>query len=219
MLIAGELNLEVPQILYTDVVDFFHQTEEEHKKYNTLYKDEEIYKKINSRPHPWQRRLLEFKGIPLYNYRNKKLFSGLIPVIDQLPIVPTTRMVLLLFQNPQPPYDFGWHFDGDKQYGFRICIGVDTDKPFLEFIKIKEDYRYASTERAVVIDSNMLEGNIYQIFPSKPNTVICINGEHYPHRVPIAGKLSTTRVVVIVKGKLTTTEFDLSQRITNELYT
>ena len=218
MLIAGELSLEVPQISYTDVVKFFQQTEEEHKKYNTLYKDEEIYKKINSRPHPWQRRLLEFKGVPRYNYRNKKLFSELLPVIDQLPIVLKTRQVLLLFQNPQPPYDFGWHFDGDRQYGFRICIGVDTDKPFLEFIKIKENYSYVKTERAMVIDSNMVEGNVYQIIPSKPNTVICINGEYYPHRVPIDHGLSLARVVVIVKGELTTTEFDLSQRITNELH-
>ena len=73
--------------------------------------------------------------------------------------------------------------------------------------------------KAIIIDSNNVEeNNIYRIIPSKSNTVICINGNKYLHRVPIVGELSSERVIVIVRGELTTSEFNLSQRITDELY-
>jgi hypothetical protein len=46
----------------------------------------------------------------------------------------------------------------------------------------------------------MLEDKIYQVIPSKSNTVFCLNGYNYPHRVPVNN--SGSRFVLIIRGDM-----------------
>jgi hypothetical protein len=66
------------------------------------------------------------------------------------------------------------------------------------------------------IEPYMLDEQIYNIIPSKPNTVLCVNGERYPHRVPLNN--NTARCSIIVRGDLIHTNFDFNQRIDDELH-
>lgn len=220
MLIAGELNLEVPEISFSDLVTFLEETKDLHTKSPGMSREEEVYGYRNSKPYPWDRRILEVKGKPFYDYKNKSPFSSLVPIIDQLPIIPETRVILLLFQLEQPSYDFKWHFDRDSEFGFRICLGLDTTKPFLEFARMHEQYiNYARdfTEKSVILEKNMIDDSkIYSIIPTKTNSVICINGHQYCHRVPVIS--ASTRASIIVRGDLMTKEFDLRQRIDDEFH-
>lgn len=219
MLIAGELNVEVPNISLEDLNIFLQETEGLHNTIPGMSTEEFVYSHRNKKSYPWTRRVLEIKGKSFYNYRNKKPFINLLPIIDQLPIAPETRVILLLCQFKQPAYDFTWHFDKDSEYGFRVCLGVDTTQPFLEFGRMKDEYKdYAKdTEKSVMLGPNMVEEDrIHSITPSKPNTVICINGYRYAHRVPIVNAVN--RVSIIVRGELTTTNFNLLQRIEDEFH-
>ena len=220
MLIAGELNLEVPDVSRDELTSFLQETETMHTNIPGMSREEVVYGYRNSRPYPWTRRILEVKGKSFYNYQTRKPFVDLMPVINQLPIIPETRVVLLLYQFEQPLYDFTWHFDRDDEYGFRLCIGLDTSKPFLEFGKMKEefkDFAKEHTEKSVILEPGMVEEDkVYSIIPTKTNSIICINGHRYCHRVPIVK--ASDRISIIVRGKLTTTEFDLIQKVEDELH-
>jgi hypothetical protein len=215
MLVAGELNLEVPNIPASEFLTFIEETEELHLQSVSMSREERIYAERNNRSYPWNRRLLEHNGNCFYNYRNVKPFSDIVPIINQLPIVPSSRTVLLLYQNVQPAYDFNWHFDNDEGYGFRICIGLDTTVSFLEFVRIKNEFKnYCKTLQR--IESNMVHNTIYSITPKKSNTVLYINGNQYPHRVPISN--GKQRASIIVRGQLIPKELEFCQRIDDEFY-
>lgn len=214
MLITGELNIEVPNISYVDIDTFIADTAEVHNS-SKMSLEEQTYKERNNRNYPWDRRILEFEGRIFHNYREYEPFKELINLIDSLPIKPSTRVVLMLNQRSQGDYDFNWHFDKDKPFGFRICLGLDVTKPFLEFTKLKDDYKEYNTNMKR-IEPYMVDENIFNIVPTKTNTVLCVNGERYPHRVPLNG--GTERCAIIVRGELLTTELDFCQRIDDELH-
>lgn len=215
MLIAGELDIEVPHVPIEDLEQFIMATKELHLGSISMSREERIYTKRNNRPYPWNRRLLEHSGNFFYNYRNTKIFSSIVPVIEQLPIVPSSRTVLLLYQTEQPTYDFNWHFDNDKDYGFRICIGLDTTASFLEFVRMKDEFSDCH-KTLQKIESSMVHDTIYSITPKKSNTVLYINGNQYSHRVPINN--GKKRASIIVSGQLIPKELKFCQRIDDEFY-
>jgi hypothetical protein len=109
-------------------------------------------------------------------------------------------LVIMLYQkNQEKDYDFNFHFDADMPHGYRICFGLDIEKPFLEFSKIKDDYAVHARElKQITLD--MMEDRIYTLTPMRSNTVMQINGIDHPHRVPLTN--STNRLVFIVNGKI-----------------
>lgn len=220
MLIAGELDLDVPDISFNDVELFLKETENTHFTIPGLAREENEFFQTNAKKYPWERRILEVKGQQFYDYQSRKPFSDLVTIIDKLPIVAETRVVLLLYQQHQPLYDFTWHFDRDAEFGFRLCFGLETTKPFLEFARMNEEFiNYAKehTEKSVILKKHMVnESKIYGIIPTRSNSIICINGHQYCHRVPVVN--AAARVSLIVRGKLTTTNFDLRQGIEDELH-
>ena len=62
----------------------------------------------------------------------------------------------------------------------------------------------------------MVEEQIYNITPTKANTVLCVNRERYPHRVPLNNNIE--KCAIIVYGDLIHTNFDFCQRIDDELH-
>jgi hypothetical protein len=220
LLIAGELDLKVPEISFADLSEFLDDTKDIHERIQGMSREETVYSQRNLKPYPWTRRILEVNGKPFYNYRSKPPFTNLMSIIDQLPIVPDTRVILLLYQHEQSNYDFNWHFDKDRQFGFRLCLGLDTDKPFLEFARMHNeflDYAKDHTEKSVILEKHMInENKIYSITPTRSNSVICINGYEYCHRVPIVN--ASTRASFVIRGELTSNEFNLKQKVEDELY-
>ena len=214
MLITGELQLTVPQLSFNDINEFVMETAEYHYSSN-MSLEEQTYKQRNNRDYPWDRRVLEFEGRPFHTYKEHKAFKHLVELIELLPIKPTTRVVLLLCQKNQSDYDFNWHFDKDNLFGFRICTGLDTTKPFLEFAKLKEEYKEYN-KNMKRIEPYMVEEEIFNIIPTKSNTVICVNGERYPHRVPLNQGIN--RCSIIVRGELLSPDLNFCQRIDDELY-
>ena len=65
--------------------------------------------------------------------------------------------------------------------------------------KLKPEY-LAHGRELKKIEQTMVEDKVYEIIPSKSNTVFCINGNEYPHRVPVNN--SEARFVLIVRGDL-----------------
>jgi hypothetical protein len=121
VLIAGELQLNVPQLSFNDIDSFIIETQDVHNSSN-MSLEEKTYWQRNNRVYPWDRRLLEFEGRTFHNYKEHKAFIQINKIIESLTIKPTTRVVLLLCQRIQSDYDFNWHFDRDNQIGFRICM-------------------------------------------------------------------------------------------------
>jgi hypothetical protein len=197
-LIAGELDLDIPSIPFSAIDEFVQRTKEIHFSSPTLSNEETVYFQRNNRVYPWDRRLLEYQGQEFYNYTTQEPFNKLVDIINCLPIKKDTRVVLLLCQNTQHDYDFNFHFDRDSKYGFRICIGLTVGKPFLELAELKQEYL---TNNLNKIDNNMVEDLIHTIYPTKSNTLFCIPGYKYPHRVPITN--SVQRCSIIVRGELT----------------
>lgn len=198
-LIAGELDITVPDITFEELEEFLAATKFRHE-HSKAYAEEQIYLERNGKVYPWDRRVLEFNGISNYNYSEVQPFNKLISVIDSLPILKHTRVILLISQKSQPDYDFNFHFDLDAGYGFRLCFGLDTTKTFLEMSKLKPEY-LAHGRELKKIESYMVEEQVYAVTPVKSNTVFCINGSEYPHRVPVNN--SGARFVLIVRGDLT----------------
>ena len=214
MLIAGELQITVPQVSFNDIDNFIRETAELHHA-SKMSLEEKAYMQRTHREYPWDRRLLEYEGKTFHNYKEHTAFIQLVNIIESLPINSLSRVVLLLSQKAQTDYDFNWHFDRDNQIGFRICIGLDTTKPFLEFARLKEEYKNYN-KNMKRIEPYMVEEQIYDITPTKTNTVLCVNGERYPHRVPLNN--NTERCAIIVRGDLMHTNFNFCQRIDDEFH-
>jgi len=199
VLIAGELDIELPDITFDELGDFLSATKFKHEQ-SKAYAEEQIYFERNGRGYPWDRRVLEFNGIPYFNYKDTPPLNKLIEVIDLLPIIKPSRVILLLSQREQLDYDFNFHFDSDAGYGFRLCFGLEPGKTFLEMSTLKSEFvEHAREQKKITQD--MVEDKVYEIIPTKSNTVFCIKGSNYPHRVPVNN--STSRFVLIVRGQLT----------------
>jgi hypothetical protein len=197
-LIAGEVDVNLPDITFQELEDFLTATKFRHE-HSKAFAEEQTYFERNGRRYPWDRRVLEFNGIPNYNFKDITPFNRLVEIIDSLPIVKSSRIILLISQKEQADYDFNFHFDLDAGYGFRLCFGLDVSKTFLEMSKLKPEY-LAHGRELKKIEQTMVEDKVYEIIPSKSNTVFCINGNEYPHRVPVNN--SEARFVLIVRGDL-----------------
>jgi len=197
-LIAGELDINVPAIDFGLLEDFIELSKNTHVS-TDMSKEERIYQQRNNRPYPWERRLLENNGAPLHDYSNHPAFAQLLETLNCLPIVKSTRVVLLLRQIAQSDYDFNFHFDRGGPYSFRICLGLDTNKAFLEMSKLKPEFLTMSWRDRIL--NEYVEEKKYDIIPTKTNTVFCIESKEYPHRVPIND--SGMRLVLVVSGELT----------------
>lgn len=197
-MIAAELNYDVPVIPMFHIDEFLAATKESYEK-SLFFKEDEIYKQRNSRSYPWTRRVLEINGNEVYPYLQQGAFQPMADLINSLPVKQDTRTVILISQRKQVDYDFNFHFDREKDYGFRICNGLDTNKTFLEFSKLKDQYVQHARDHKK-IENNMVHEKIYSLVPKKSNTVLMVNGHMFPHRVPVDG--STNRFVLIVKGDL-----------------
>lgn len=197
-LIIGEVDIEVPTIPFDSVTEFLNSSKKFHE--GSVYsKEEYIYRERNNREYPWDRRVLEYQGTEFYNYLDTDPFSKLKKIINSLPIEKDSRVVLLLSQKEQNNYDFNFHFDADNQYGFRICLGLDINKPFLEIGELKPEF-YEHGKSLKKIEDHMTTGKLYPITPMKSNTVFCLSGEKFPHRIPINGGYQ--RFVLIVRGNI-----------------
>ena len=197
-LIAGELDIDVPAIDFSLLEDFIELSKNTHVG-TDMSKEERIYQQRNNRPYPWQRRLLENAGVTLHNYHTHPAFAQLVQTLDSLPILKSTRVVLLLSQVAQSDYDFNFHFDRGGPYSFRICLGLDTNQAFLEMSKLKPEFLTMSWRDRIL--NEYVEEEKYDIIPTKTNTVFCIESKEYPHRVPIND--SGMRLVLVVSGVLT----------------
>jgi hypothetical protein len=197
-MIVGELDAEVPTVSFEDVESFLSSTKEYHN--SSIFSNEEnVYFERNKRPYPWDRRVLEYQGKEFYNYLETTPFSKFKNLINQLPIEKQSRVVLLISQSRQNDYDFNFHFDADAGYGFRICQGLSTDKTFLEIGELLPEF-YDHGKSLKKIETHMTSGQIYSITPKKSNTVFCLRGDRYPHRVPVNG--GEQRFVLIVRGNI-----------------
>jgi hypothetical protein len=195
-LIYGEIDVEVPNIPFEELKKFIDDTCLEHIKLGHA-KEEETYFQRNNRKYPWERRILEYAGTVFYNYKNTKPFDQIYKIIESLPINGNDRVILMLYQEHQPEYDFNFHFDNDNPMGFRICLGLNTDKPFLEQAKIKPEFHQHALQLKKIED-HMVEEHRYTIKPIRSNTAFCLNANSYPHRVPIGS--NTCRVAIVVRG-------------------
>jgi hypothetical protein len=201
MIIAGELDLEVPEINLDDLRLFMLMTKEMHDN-SVASNEEKVYLERNNQPYPWQRRLLEVDNKTYWRYKNIPVFKPLLPFIQSLPIDQAHRFVILLYQEQSVEYDFNYHFDNILGVGFRICINLDTSKPFVQLSQLKPDFLNHARARNK-IENNMVEGEIYDLVPSKKNTVLFMNGTHFPHRVPV-DPIGGPRLVLQVIGTPTT---------------
>jgi len=208
MLVAGELRIIVPDIDLESVAEFINYTRDEYEQ-STFFLEDNVYFKRNNRHYPWNRRVLEFKGVKFFNYDKQPPFDTVMPIVDSLPV--TEKTVILLYQESQDGYDFNFHFDAELDYGFRICFGLDTTKTFLELGQLKDEYIEHARQRKK-INNDMVTDRIYKLDPLRSNTVLCLNATHYPHRVPINS--NQPRAVLIVKGNNTNlSQLDFLQRI------
>ncbi len=200
-LIYGELDINIPEIAYADIEKFIIDTKIVHEL-STHSMEETIYVRRNNKPYPWDRRVLEVNGREFHNYKKCQPFNALVSLIDSLPIDRESRVVLLLCQKEQDSYDFNFHFDNDDPCGFRICFNLDINKIFLEIASLKHEFM--DLPNGSKIENHMVKEEIYDVIPKKTNTIFCIAGKKYPHRVPVNN--SSQRVSIIVRGKITTLE-------------
>ena len=68
MLIAGELQITVPQVSFNDIDNFIRETAELHHA-SKMSLEEKAYMQRNNREYPWDRRLLEYEGKTFHNYK------------------------------------------------------------------------------------------------------------------------------------------------------
>jgi hypothetical protein len=217
VLIAGELDILVPDVDFNEIETFLKDTHDVHENSRTS-SEEKGYATRNNRKYPWTRRVLQFNGIDQSPYKNYPEMVKLFEVASALPIDPITRIMIFLYQDNQPDYDFYWHFDGDYTYGFRICVGLDTTKPFVELTKLKTEYEYINNSSSKIEPYMVDESKLYTLYPNKKNTVMLLNRTKYPHRVPII-KSDTPRCVLIVSGVLTDLNLNFLQKIEDEFHT
>ncbi len=197
-LIYGELDIEVPEISIDKIEKFVKETEAAHVQLGHS-KEEDTYFQRNNRHYPWNRRILQFKDKKFYNYNNREEFKDVVKIFEKLPIKDEERIVLLLQQTQQPLYDFNFHFDNDNPFGFRVCLGLNTSKTFLEQSKIKKEFHKHALDLGK-IENYMVEDRVYKIVPKKSNTVFVLNANEFPHRVPVENNIA--RTVFVVRGKI-----------------
>jgi hypothetical protein len=205
-MIAAELDIPVPAISLADVEFFLSDTLQHHTMDAAFSREEKVYELRNKRIYPWSRRMLESSGVVNYDYTNRLPFVALTHIINTLPIEPSSRSVLLIYQKHQPDYDFNFHYDGDKEYGFRICFNLDVDKVFVELAKLQPDYSHMCNNMGKILDHMVDLNKIYQLKPARTNTIFCLNRLQYPHRVPLVNH--GPRLVLIVHGLLQQSEFN-----------
>jgi hypothetical protein len=199
-LIYGELDIAVPDIDRNFLNEFVKRSFNEHVRLGHA-KEEDVYFLRNKKHYPWHRRVLQYKTDQFHNFHLLDEFKELNSCLDKLPIDRDERIILMLHQEAQYDYDFNFHFDNDNPYGFRICLGLDTKKTFLEQAKIKDEFHQHALDLKKIED-HMVEETRYTIVPRKENTAFILNGNSYPHRVPINS--STGRTVFVVRGKINT---------------
>lgn len=204
-LIAGELNINVPDLDVSAIGEFIHHTEDRHKALKHD-REERAYAARNGRPYPWQRRVLEYKGTRVHDANTFPVINDVFRVFDLLPLDPVDRTVLVLYQQSQPEYDFNFHFDGDGEFGMRVCFGLSVGKPFLEFARLSDNQSAARDKR---ITDCMLDGSRHTLIPQRSNTAFIINGATHPHRVPVEG--SEARVAFLLHGSIDHTKLEYIQ--------
>lgn len=189
-LIAAEIDIDVPTMEKFDIISFLKETEE-------IYKSpvESVYKKRNNRIYPWTRRVISFQGEPIYSLEK---YIELNTVFELAKILITDPTVIMIHQEKQSNYDFDWHTDQDSPYGYRLCYGLDTNQPFIELSKLKNEYIGVIKRKEKVFD-HMIEDRIYTFTPLRQNTLVQIEGDSYVHRVPIIE--SSERLVFIIIGE------------------
>jgi hypothetical protein len=197
-LINGELDIEVSNISIDAIDNFVKESKDLHVRLGHS-KEEDVYFERNKRQYPWNRRVLQHKNTYFHNSDSREEFKEIYRIMNQLPIKEENRIVLLLQQNERQHYDFNFHFDNDNPFGFRICLGLDVNKVFLEQSKIKDAYKNHALELGK-IDDYMVNDSVFEIRPTKENTVLILNGNKFPHRVPVNN--GSSRAVFVVRGKL-----------------
>jgi len=199
-MIAAECDIPLPNVSFSDVRLFFESTHTEYYSNTSASKEEIVYKERNNKVYPWQRRIIQANGNTLHKNQTDSYLYFLNDILESLPIKKETRNVISIYQTHQLNYDFNFHYDGDREYGFRICYNLDTSKTFLEFAKLLPEYMDVKVSRKK-IESDMTDNSvIHKLVPYRTNTIFCVNGNQYPHRVPIVNH--DERVVFIVNGDL-----------------
>jgi len=197
MIIAGELDLTVPAMDIDAVKNFILLTKEMHDN-SVAAAEEKIYVERNQRPYPWDRRILERDSKTYWRYNQLEVFKPILPLLDQLPLNTKHRSIIMIYQENYVDYDFNYHFDNVAGIGFRICFNLDTDKTFVQLSQLKEEFvKHGRTKNK--IEDDMVEGDVTDLVPSKPNTVFFLNGTNFPHRVPVLPHTGP-RLVLIVMG-------------------
>lgn len=187
-IIANELDIVLPNIEISEIVEVCHITNREYiEKYNHLEKNWELREGV---VYPWIRRILKLGGKHMFNVNNYPKFEYIFEMAETLIENPN---IALIYQKTQPNRDFGFHFDS-QSFGYRFCYGLDTTQPFVEFSKIKDEH---ITSRSYFREDMFEEFNC-EFIPKRKNTVIGLAGLRFPHRVPFTNAIE--RYVFLAEG-------------------
>lgn len=215
-IVAGEIDIDIPDINLGKIELFLSDTIHIHTN-SKMSSEEKIYKQRNNRPYPWDRRVLEYLGTPTYDFNKYPEFKKIFNVVNCLPIDVNTRTCLMLYQNSQKSYDFNWHFDGDNDYGFRVCFNLDTAVPFVELAKLDKKFEYVNKTFERIQQHMVDETTKIQLYPTRKNTIFLFNRLNYPHRVPMINS-NVNRCVIIVHGKIIDLNLKFIQKIEDEFH-
>ena len=190
-MISAEIDTELPNLSNFDIDKYHADTEIAYNSYSVVEKG---YFKRQNRQYPWTRRSLYQNGKQLLDVSQ---FIELLPIFDIAKFWIINPTIISIYQPEQGNYDFKFHFDGDRPFGYRLCYGLDISKVFVEFSKLKEEFREYSYN-GKKIEDRMVEEQLYRLVPKRSNTIFKMDGVIYPHRVPL--NASTGRLVFIVTG-------------------
>lgn len=204
-LIVGELDLHVPEIPFELFMEYVDATRATHDNTEKAADEKHFFQRHNKR-HPWTRRVIEYGGKAVDRYTEYECFKRLSSVIEALPIERTSRRIIMILQEQQPEYDLRYHHDRDPPYGFRLCLGLNIDEPFVTFARLKPEFYHQVHRLLEKIDDDMVEGPTHTITPIKRNTVFCFNGYTHLHKVCVQNAAS--RLVLIIHGQMKK-EFDI----------
>lgn len=215
--IVAELDIEVPPLDFAAVEQFCDSTRKAYRESKHSIVDA-AHAQRNFRQFPWERRVLERDNEIMHDVWSVDAFADVKKIIDQLEVDEAGRSVVMIFQDGQPGYDLNFHFDNIGVLGFRICFGL-SDEPFLEFSRIKDEFRQHTLNLGNgKLLTDMLEPRVLSFTPSKPNCVLVVNGDSYPHRVHVSTEQSTKkRAVFVVYGKAKRLDFPVVQSLEKSL--